>query len=83
MVGGMAQVTLKRSEETDTVVIDDYGVKALVCHLEEGSGGVTTYTLSQYTPDLAEKNAIRLQDSTFSYEYCVNLCNQVWQDLWE
>lgn len=83
MVGGMAQVTLKRSEETDNVVIDDYGVKALVCHLEEGPGGVTTYTLSQYATDLAEKNAIRLQDSAFSYEYCVNLCDQVWGELWD
>lgn len=81
MVGGMAKVTITLNEEGDAI-ISDYGVNALVCHLEPGKNGVTTYFLSEYTDELAEKNAIHAQDSAFSKEYCINLCNQVWGDLW-
>lgn len=82
MVGGMAKVTITLNEEGDAV-ISDYGVDALVCHLEAGKNGVTTYFLSEYTDELAKKNAIHAQDSAFSKEYCINLCNQVWGDLWD
>lgn len=82
IVGGMAKVTITLNEEGDAV-ISDYGVDALVCHLEAGKNGVTTYFLSEYTDELAKKNAIHAQDSAFSKEYCINLCNQVWGDLWD
>lgn len=82
MVGGMAQVTLARDDDGD-VVIDDYGVAALVTDLREGRDGVTVYRLKDYTADQADENAIRSQDPSFSYEYCVSLCNDVWGDLWE
>ncbi len=82
MVGGMAKVTITLNEEGNAI-ISDYGVDALVCHLESGKNGVTTYFLSEYTDELAVKNAIRAQDSSFSKEYCTNLCNQVWGDLWD
>lgn len=82
MVGGMAQITLEK-DESGTVSISDYGVKALVCHLEEGTNGVTVELLSDYSEEKAASNAITRQDPAFSYEYCVNLCNEVWGDLWE
>lgn len=81
MVGGMAKITLSRDKD-DNVVISEYQIDALVCHVEEGTDGVTVYPLSEYTEALAEKNAIRSQDITFSREYCIELCDQIWGDLW-
>lgn len=77
MVGGMAQVTLERAED-GRVSIKDYGVMPLVCHVEKGMDGVTVYALEDYTKELAERNAIIQQDSTFSLEYCRELCDKVW-----
>ena len=83
MVGGMAEVTLQRDKD-GTVIVYNYGVKALVCHLTSGAQGIVAYPLSDYTPDLADANAIRNQDSSFSYSYCEDLCNQVWgEGRWE
>ncbi len=82
MVGGMAKVTITLDEEGEPV-ISDYGVDALVCHLEPGVNGVTTYFLSEYTTELARQNAIISQDPNFSLDYCVSLCDQVWGELWE
>ena len=81
MVGGMAEVTLERSEEGQ-VQIAEYGVVPVVCHLEQGINGVTVYKLEDYTEELAEKNQIRLQDAVFSKEYCEQLCEDVWADIW-
>ncbi len=78
MVGGMAQVTLERAED-GKVHITDYGVMPLVCHVEQGMDGVTVYALSDYTEELAERNAIIQQDAAFSLEYCRELCHKVWE----
>ena len=82
MVGGMANVTIEL-DETGNAFIADYGVEAVVCHVEKKTNGVTVYSLSEYTAELAEQNAIRTQDETFTLEYCQNLCNEVWGDLWK
>ena len=82
MVGGMAKVHLAL-DDTGKPYIENYGVRALVTHVEEGAEMVQTYPLAEYTPELAEKNAIRSQDSAFTYEYCVQLCNEIWGELWE
>ena len=83
MVGGMAEVTLCR-EDDGTISVSDYGMKALVCHLTPGEKGVVAYPLTDYNETLAETNAIRNQDSNFSYVYCKDLCNQVWgEGRWE
>lgn len=76
MVGAMARVTLGRGED-GTVSIKEYGIEPLVCHVEAGRNGVTVYPLSEYTEELAEKNAIRLQDGNFSLQYCHDLIGQV------
>lgn len=81
MVGGMAQITILRSDDGE-VNISDYGVTALVTDLNAGEDGVTTYVLSDYSETLAKENEIVNQDSNFTYEYCVNLCDEVWGDLW-
>lgn len=82
MVGGMAEVTLT-ADADGNVVISDYGVTALVTDLRHGQDGVTVYRLSDYTPELADANEIRSQDASFTYEYCTELCDDVWGDLWE
>lgn len=82
MVGGMAEVTLAKKEDGE-VEITDYGVEPLVSHVTTGPGGVTTYFLTDYTDELSEENEIRTQDPEFSREYCINLCNTVWGDLWD
>lgn len=81
MVGGMAEVTIGMDENGEAFIVD-YGVDALVCHVETGTDGVTTYKLSEYTDALADKNEIINQDPAFSREYCVDLCNEIWGDQW-
>ena len=81
MLGGMAEVTIERDSD-GSVNISDYGVRALVCHLENGYGGVTVYPLSEYSENLAAGNEIKQQDANFSKEYEINLCNEVWGDDW-
>ena len=84
MVGGMAEVTLTKQEaETEnSVEITDYHVTALVSHVQSGRNQVTVYPLAGYSQEIADRNEITEQDSSFSYEYCVNLCNRVWGNLW-
>lgn len=76
MVGGMAQVILERNDE-QKVVIKSADVRPVVCHLEPGTNGVSVYFLDEYTEELAQNNAIRGQDSTFSLEYCRELADKV------
>ena len=82
MVGGMADVTIGRDAEGD-VVVKDYSVTAVVTHLESRMNGVFTTRLSEYSQEQALKNEIVMQDPTFSKEYCVELCDKVWGELWE
>ena len=81
MVGGMAQVTIS-VDESGEVYIMEYGVEPVVCHLTEGINGVSVYFLDDYTADLGSQNEIIKQDANFSYDYCVELCDKVWGDLW-
>ncbi len=76
MVGGMAEVTLTRSD--DQVLITEYDIEPVACHLENGTNGVTVYKLTEYTEQLAEQNQILLQDPAFSLEYCQQLCETIW-----
>lgn len=76
MVGGMANVVL--TKEGEEIVISDYDVIPLVCHLANGTNGVTVYKLADYTEELAKENQICLQDPAFSLQYCNDLCKNVW-----
>lgn len=82
MVGGMADVTITKDADGNAY-ISGYDVDALVCHLTKETNGPTTYFLNDYSEELASQNAILSQDGNFSYEYCINLCNEVWGDIWE
>ena len=82
MVGGMAEVTLTKNDNGE-LEIADYGVKPMISHVASGPEGVTTYFLEDYPEELAEENEIVSQDPEFSREYCVNLCDSIWGDLWK
>lgn len=82
MVGGLAEVTLKKGKD-NTVNIADYGVEALVCHVSDEKHGVTVYPLSDYPQELSDVNAITAQDPSFSKDHCIEICNEVWGDLWK
>ena len=82
MVDGMAEVTITKNDHGE-VEIADYGVKPMISHVTSGPEGVTTYFLEDYDAVLAEENEIISQDPDFSREYCVNLCDSVWGDLWK
>ena len=81
-VGGMAKVTLSQNPDGE-VVIKDHSIRALVCHNRSEEHGVTVYPLSEYSEDLANENEIRLKDSSFSKQYCIDLCNKIWGEGWE
>lgn len=81
MVGGMAEVTIAKNEAGEAE-ITDYGIRPLVSHVTSGYGGVTTYFLEDYSKELEAVNEITLQDPDFSLEYCMDLCDSVWGDLW-
>ncbi len=82
VVGGMAKVDIEL-DDSNSPVIKDYNVEALVCHLTSGKGGVTVYPLKDYNEKLAEENEIKNQDIDFNKQNCVDLCNEVWGDKWE
>lgn len=84
MVGGMAKVTISSEdfENTGELSIKEYGVEGLVSHVTSQTGGITVYPISEYNSQLAGENEIVNQDSNFSYEYCVELCDRVWGDLY-
>lgn len=81
MVGAMADVILEKVE--DDVVITDYEVLPLVTHLVEGREKITTYFLSDYTEELEKQNQMISQDSSFSLEYCKELCRKVFGEKYE
>ncbi|MBP3577266.1 MAG: CapA family protein [Lachnospiraceae bacterium] len=82
MVGGIPEITIERDEKGNAYIAD-YRITAIVCHVEKKTNGITVYPLSEYTEELAERNAIKNQDPQFSLEYCTNLCNEIWGDLWK
>ena len=76
MVGGMAKVTIAKTEG-GTAYIKDYGVEPLVTQLSYGPQEITTYKLCDYTETLAENNKILEKDSVFDLEFCDQLCEDV------
>lgn len=76
-VGGIADVTLVRNEETGEVEIREYGAVPIVCHRAEGTD-YTVYFLEDYTEELAAENLILSHDSAFSKELCESIVDEVW-----
>lgn len=81
MVGGMAQISIGLDKNGE-VVIKDYGVEALVCHVKSGDRNIRVCPLSSYSEAMGLENEIRKQDSTFSTQYCIDLVNSIWKKVW-
>lgn len=81
-IGAMAKVNIGTDEEGN-IIIKDYGVEPLVTQKESGTNGITTYKLSDYTQELADKNRAKNQDSKFSLQYCKEISQQVFGDLYK
>lgn len=81
MLGAMAKVTIT-NDENGNVFIKDYSVEPLVTQKLWGTQEITTYKLSDYTAQLASQNRILDKDSSFSMSYLVNICKQVFGDLY-
>ena len=77
MIGAMADVTIIKSRQNGEVKIVNYQAVPLVTQMLTGSGRITTYKLSDYTPELAAQNEVIERDAAFSYDYCVNLFNEI------
>lgn len=67
MLGAMAKVTI--SNEGGTARIKDYEAVPLVTHMLFGRGLITTYKLSDYTPELAAENKIHLYQSGLTVDW--------------
>jgi len=81
VVGAMAEVEIIRDKNGE-VVIGDYGVTPLVTQIEAGPGNITTYKLEDYSQELADCNQMSYKDPGFSYEFCKELCREVFGDLY-
>lgn len=77
MVGGIADVTIGRDEETGEVEIISHGAVPIVCHVGYGTD-YTVYYMADYTEEMASKNLILSQDSEFSKALCESVFAQVW-----
>lgn len=77
MVGGIADITIQRNEETGEVEIVEYGAVPIVCHIAYGTE-YTVYYMEDYTQEMASKNLILSQDSEFSKALCESIFAQVW-----
>lgn len=82
MVGAIAELTLSVQEDGE-VAIQEYGVEPIVSHISEEPKQMTTYLLSDYTESMAQKNLILEQDSSFSKEYCEQLCEKIFGDFYK
>ncbi len=80
MVGGLANIIIEKSDNGE-VRVKSHGITPIICHLQKGYQGIHVYPLSDYTDELGKENEIRKQDSSFSRDYCVELCKQVWWPL--
>ncbi len=79
MVGGIADVTVARNNDTGKVEILEYGVVPIVCHVGIGDA-YSVYYLEDYTEEMAKENRILSQDSEFSKELCQSIVDSVWSE---
>ncbi len=82
LVGGMARVRVGH-DTLGGVTIIDHNVEAIVTHLDKSKEKLTVYRLNDYIDRLAGSNEILKNDTGFSKEYCLDLCNKVWGDEWK
>ncbi len=72
----MAQITLTK-DKSGKAMVKEYGVKPVISHVESQVNGSTVYFLSDYTQAKSFLNEIRKRDAQFSYRYCEDLCEDI------
>ncbi len=82
MLGGMSEVLLGRDDEGN-VIIKDFDITPVVCHVKTGKNAVTVYALSDYNEELAAENEVYVRaGKKLTIDYCTNLLDEVWGNLW-
>lgn len=79
-LGAMANLTITMDE--NGVYVSEYGVIPIINHENWELAGLTTYLMEDYTEELSAVNAIRANDSTWSFDFAKGLCEQVFGELY-
>ena len=69
MLGGMIDIMIEKNHEEDKTYISSVKFLPIITHYGAGFSNVTNYLLEDYTPQLASTHGVRIEDSTFTYEY--------------
>ena len=69
VLGGMVKYRVTKDKQTNAVTIDNVTLVPIVTHYVRGSDDVKIYKLSQYTDELASRQASRLKCSDLSVNY--------------
>ena len=69
LVGGMADITLKKDGKTGEVTVSDYKLVPLVMHYDSEKKNCAVYKVSDYTEELAKAHGIHQEtDETFTLD---------------
>ena len=69
LLGGMADITLKKDKDSGDVTIAEYSLVPLVMHYETDQTNCAVYLLEDYTEELAAKHGVHdYSDETFTLE---------------
>lgn len=69
LVGGMADITLKKDGKTGEVTVSDYKMTPLVMHYDSEKKNCAVYKVSDYTEELAKEHGIHQQtEETFTLD---------------
>lgn len=69
VIGGMLRYEVTKNPESGEVTVDRVRFETLVTHYVPGSHDIQIYPFSQYSDELAKKQAPRLKSSKFSLAY--------------
>ncbi len=69
VLGGMVKYSVTKDMTTNRLTIDNVSFVPIVTHYVRGSDDVKIYQLSQYSDELAKRQASRLDCSSFSVSY--------------
>ena len=69
LIGGMADITLKKDGKTGEVTVSDYKMIPLVMHYDSEKKNCAVYKVSDYTEDLAKAHGIHQEtEETFTLD---------------
>ncbi|MBE6827752.1 MAG: CapA family protein [Ruminococcaceae bacterium] len=77
VVGGMIKYTVTKDFANNSITISNVKFLPTVTHYVRGVDDVQVYLLSQYTDQLAKKQASRLKENAFSVEYINNFVSGI------